>query len=68
MMPKASGIRPPPTPWMTRATIITVIEVASAARIEPTASVASTATSTRFLPIMSPIRPRIGVHTEADSR
>ena len=68
MMPKASGITPPPTPWMARAMIITEIDVASAARIDPMASTASTMTSTRTLPIMSPTRPRIGVKTDAESR
>ena len=68
MIPKDNGIRPPPTPWITRAMIITVIEVASAARIEPRASTTSTTTRTFSLPYMSPTRPRIGVQIEADSR
>ena len=68
MMPNATGTMPPPTPWITRAMIITVIEEATAASSEPTASAASVSTNTRFLPAMSPIRPRIGVITEADSR
>ena len=53
---------------MTRATIITPIDVASAASAVPAASTTSTATSTRFLPYMSPSRPAIGVTTEAESR
>ena len=68
MMLNASGKIAPPPPWTMRATIITAIESVVAATTEPTASDASTATSTRFLPNMSPRRPRIGVATEADSR
>ena len=68
MIPNATGSIPPPAPWITRATIITPIEGASAASSEPTASATSAATNTRFLPVMSPTRPRIGVMIEADSR
>ena len=53
---------------MTRATIRTPIDVASAASSEPTARAASVTTKTRFLPNMSPTRPRIGVMIDADSR
>ncbi len=53
---------------MTRATIITPIESVSAAINEPTVSAASVTTSMRSLPTLSPIRPRIGVATEADNR
>jgi hypothetical protein len=68
MIPNATGTMPPPTPWITRATIMTAIEGAIAARNDPTASATSVATNTRSLPFMSPIRPRIGVMTDADSR
>ena len=68
MMPNATGSMPPPKPWITRATIITPIDGASAASSDPTASATSVATKTRSLPIMSPTRPRIGVMIDADSR
>ena len=68
MIPKAHGSMPPANPWITRATIITAIDDATAASSEPTASAISVATKTRFLPVMSPTRPRIGVMIEADSR
>ena len=41
---------------------------ASAATSEPTARAPSANTSIRSLPILSPIRPMIGVKTDADSR
>lgn len=59
MMPKDSGITPPPIPWMTRATIMTVTSVVTPARA---------ATSSRSLPTVSPLRPMIGVKIDADSR
>ncbi len=68
MIPNATGSIPPAKPWITRATIRTPIEGASAASSEPTASAMSVATKTRFLPVMSPTRPRIGVMIDADSR
>ena len=68
MIPNATGIIPPPIPWITRATIMTPIDDATAASSEPTASAISVATKTRSLPIMSPSRPRIGVMIDADSR
>ena len=68
MIPNATGTIPPPMPWITRATIMTPIEGATAASSEPAASAISVATKTRFLPVMSPIRPRIGVMIDADSR
>jgi len=68
MIPNATGIIPPPAPWITRATIMTPMEGASAASSEPAASAISVATKTRSLPIMSPTRPRIGVMIDADSR
>ena len=68
MIPNATGIIPPPAPWITRATIMTATDGASAAISEPTASATSVATKTRSLPIMSPVRPRIGVMIDADSR
>ena len=68
MMPKVSGSTPPPTPWITRAMIITVTFVASAASSEPAARAPSVTTKTRSLPMMSPTRPMIGVKIDADSR
>jgi hypothetical protein len=68
MMPNEIGIKPPPTPCIARAMIMTVIEVARAASTEPITNAISTATSTFFLPSMSATRPRIGVHTDAESR
>ena len=68
MIPNATGSIPPAKPWITRATIRTPIDGATAASSEPTASATSVATKTRFLPVMSPIRPRIGVMIDADSR
>lgn len=67
-MPKASGSTPPPIPCTARATIISCTLPASAASSEPRASAISVPTKTRSLPIMSPIRPMIGVKIEADSR
>ena len=68
MIPNPSGSVPPPSPWITRATIITPRLGATAASTDPSARAASAATKTHFLPNMSPTRPRIGVMTEADSR
>ena len=68
MMPNASGKIAPPSPWITRATIITGSVVASAARSVPPARQTSTTSSIRFLPNMSPSRPAIGVATDAASR
>ena len=68
MMPNASGSTPPPMPWIARATIITPTLVATAASSEPTDSAINVATNTRSLPIMSPMRPMIGVQIDADSR
>ena len=68
MIPNATGTMPPPSPWITRATIMTPIDGATAASSEPTASATSVATKTRFLPVMSPTRPRIGVMIDAESR
>ena len=65
MIAKASGKIAPPAPWITRATIITTIEVARPASAVPAARTTSTATSIRFLPSMSPSRPAIGVITDA---
>ena len=50
-----------PTPWITRATIITGNDVATAASRQPSASALSATTNIRFLPVMSPSRPTIGV-------
>jgi hypothetical protein len=68
MMPNASGSTPPPTPWTTRAMTIISRFVASAASRQPSASMDRASTNTRFLPVMSPSRPMIGVKIEADSR
>ena len=68
MIPNDNGITAPPTPWMTRATIRTMIEWDRPARTDPAASAARVATSNRSFPAMSPMRPRIGVKTDADSR
>ena len=68
MIEKESGKTAPPAPWITRATIITPIEVASAASSVPNASTTRTTTIVRFLPYMSPSRPAIGVTTDALSR
>ena len=68
MMPNASGKMAPPRPWIVRATIITGSVVATAASSVPAARPASTTTSVRFLPNMSPSRPAIGVATEAARR
>ena len=55
-------------PWITRATIISVMVEASAAANVPNASTHSVKTSIFFLPNMSPSRPTIGVDTQALSR
>ncbi len=68
MMPKDTGRTPPPTPWITRATMSTSTLVATAASKEPSASASMEMTKIRFLPAMSPSRPMIGVKIEADSR
>ena len=68
MMPKASGKTAPPAPCTTRPAIMTPIVVASAEISVPAPRVASTPTSMRSLPYMSPSRPMIGVHTDALSR
>ena len=68
MIANESGKIAPPAPWMTRAMIITSIELATPASAVPAASTTSTTTMTSFLPYMSPRRPAIGVTTEADSR
>ena len=68
MIEKASGNTAPPMPWITRAKIITPIELASAARNVPSTRPHMVTTSIFFLPNMSPSRPRIGVATLALSR
>ncbi len=50
MIPNPSGSVPPPSPWITRATISTARLGATAASTDPTASPASAATNTHFLP------------------
>jgi len=68
MIPNASGMMPPPMPWITRAAIMTPIDVATAASSDPIPSATRVTSSIRSLPTMSPIRPRMGVATDADSR
>ena len=68
MIPNASGKIPPAAPWMTRPTSITASDAAIAETSVPTQSSASTITSSRSLPYMSPSRPMIGVATDALSR
>ncbi len=68
MIENESGNTAPPAPWMTRAVIMTPIDVASAARAVPAARIRRTITIMRFFPNMSPSRPAIGVTTDALSR
>ncbi len=68
MSPNASGRTPPPIPWITRAMIITVTEVANAAMSDPRVRAISASTKNRSLPNMSPSRPMIGVNIDADKR
>ncbi len=68
MIPKARGRTPPPAPWIRRATISSAMELETAARAVPAASAPRVTTSIRSLPNTSPMRPRIGVNTEAESR
>ena len=63
-----SGKMPPPSPWMTRPTTSGASVVATALTNVPIATAVSAITRTRFLPNMSPSRPRIGVATDALSR
>ena len=63
-----NGKIPPATPWITRATISTASESATAASSVPAASTSSVQSSRRSLPYMSPSRPMIEVPTEAESR
>ena len=57
MMPNANGKMAPPSPWITRAMIMTGSVVARPARPVPAARQTSTTSSTRFLPNMSPEPP-----------
>ena len=68
MIPNATGTMPPPAPWITLATINTPMEGAMAASADPTVSATRVATKTCSLPIMSPIRPKIGVMIDAESK
>ena len=68
MIPKVPGSTPPPTPWMARAAISTPMVGARAASSEPMVRAPSATTSIRSLPTLSPMRPMIGVKTEAESR
>jgi hypothetical protein len=67
-IPNDSGITPPPTPCTTQQAINNPIEEATAATKEPTANTARATTKTRFLPMVPPIRPTIGVTTDAAGR
>ena len=67
-MPKHSGSTPPPMPWITRATISTSIEGATAASRDPTVRIARHTTSIRCLPTTSPTRPSRGVAMLAERR
>ncbi len=64
----ASGKIPPPTPWITRATISTPNEFDTAASSVPNARISSVHSSSFSLPYMSPSRPITAVPTDADSR
>ena len=68
MIPNASGSTPPPAPWIRRATISSPIECATAPSPVPTPSATRVTTNIRSLPYTSPMRPRMGVKTDADSR
>jgi len=68
MIPKDSGKMPPPTPWITRATISRARLCETAASSVPPAKATSVQTRTCSLPNMSPRRPTIAVATDADSR
>ena len=68
MMPTVRGSTPPPTPWIARAAISTPMDGATAASNEPTASAPRASTSIRSSPTLSPIRPTIGVNTDAETR
>ena len=67
-MPNDSGKIPPPTPWITRATISRASVCETAASNVPAPRMRSVQTSTRSLPYASPSLPRIAVPTEAESR
>ena len=68
MIPNDSGKMPPPTPWITRATISTIRLCETAASSVPAPKTTSVQTRTCSLPNMSPRRPRSAVPTDADSR
>ena len=68
MIPKESGKMPPPTPWITRATISTSRLCETAASSVPAPNTTSVQTRTCSLPNMSPRRPRSAVPTDAESR
>ena len=59
--PEGEREEPPPRPWSTRAAISTPTFGASAAISEPTARAVRASSSVRYLPAMSPTRPRSGV-------
>src|SRR5918997_610004 len=66
-MAYASGSTPPLTPWTTRPATSAAIDGMVHSSV-PSATMTSTATSTRRLPSMSPSRPAIGVATAELSR
>ena len=68
MMPNESGKTAPPMPLDHPGEISTPMFGATAASRQPRASATREPTSIRSLPTMSPIRPRIGVKIDAESR
>jgi len=68
MIPNASGKMPPAAPCSTRPTSITASDVAIAEITVAMQNSASTTTSSRSLPYMSPSRPITGVAIDALSR
>ncbi len=61
MMPKARGKTAPPTPWITRPINMIGRVVARALTAVPAETAIRTMTIILSLPMMSPVRPRIGV-------
>ena len=68
MMPKDKGKAAAPSPWIARLTTSVSILGERADTSDPTAMAPSATSSVRTLPVVSPIRPRIGVATADDSR
>jgi hypothetical protein len=67
-MAYASGKTPPPPPMITRPTITIVSVCASAAITAPTTYAPSVMRSIRFLPNMSPSRPKMPVRTAEEMK